>query len=91
MNIQEIYNLLFAGKKLELTFPNEIEINAFKVRLHQVKLANEKPSVEVGLMKEEDRQQLNCKVYDENGVWHVQLFLSDKAPKKEYTVTILDE
>lgn len=93
MDVHEIYGLLFAGKKLEMSFYSPEERETFKVRLHQVKAMNEKPMLELGMLQETEIQRITF-TYVEialNGILKYLISLTPRPPKKQYTVKILED
>jgi hypothetical protein len=61
-NIEEIYNLLSAGKKIKLDFSSQKEADLFRVRIAQFKSRQEKMLVGLGVLETNDRQTFSFSV-----------------------------
>ena len=92
MQLQEIFDTLFAGKKLQLSFDSSAEFNNFRVRLFQLKARQEKQMVDLGMMEDGDKLALSfSKIQpDMLGGFRVEATLKAKAQKKEFKVVILE-
>ena len=92
MKLSEIYNLLLAGKTLQLPFDSEREAEAFRVALFRHKRLQDNEMIKLGMFDETERQQLS---------WSLQGELFDhpflatvkfrERQRKSYRVIILNE
>lgn len=94
LNLVQIYEKLFEGKTLELKFSTKEEMHLFRIRLHQVKQKQERDLVGIGILAEEERQQLKFtsvteSVSDGCPSLTYQIKLLQKLPKQQFTVEIL--
>lgn len=89
LTVQDIYQELFAGKKIRMRFESREEMNNFKIRLHKVKLTQEEQMISIGMLSELDRQTLNFFAMEETFPTSFELFLSSKKPKQTFTVEIV--
>jgi hypothetical protein len=93
LSFQQIYNELFAGKKLVLYFIDTDSAENFRTRMHHHKTKQEKTLEGLGLSNEEERTVLRFTVKkNETGneaVAYVQF--APASPLKRYPVVILDE
>jgi hypothetical protein len=62
LNLSDIHNALFAGKKLELEFETPEEAEAFRVRLAQYKARQDKQMQELGMQGEGERSRFSFQV-----------------------------
>lgn len=92
MDVHEIYGLLFAGKKLEMSFDSTEEMFAFKVRLHQVKAIQEKPMLELGMMQDSEIQRVTfSNIASIPGALDYMVSLTPRPPKKQYAVKVVED
>lgn len=68
LNIIDIYNKLFAGKKLAIEFPSPAAAERFRVRLQQFKHIQETSQLAIGLVDEIDIQRLSFLTASSNGM-----------------------
>lgn len=90
MNATEIYNLLAAGKTLELEFSTQQEAETLRIRLHHLKSRADAHLVSVGMMAEEDKEVFSF-VRHGDAICKYTLRLVKSRPRKEYRVTIIDD
>lgn len=93
MQIQEIFDHLFAGKRLQLSFDNKNEYESFRVRLFQLKARQEQQMIDLGMMEPGDKMALSFAKQEDDllgaGVT-VEVSLKAKQLKKEFKVVILE-
>lgn len=58
LDAREIWDLIFAGKKVEVCFQTKNQLENLRVRIHQIKAKSEKESVAIGFMDKDDVQSL---------------------------------
>lgn len=88
LSIRDIYNALFAGAKLQMSFRDAAELIRFKTRLHQMKKSQEDPAVKIGMMDEKEIQML-CFAPMQDGSYRI--FLQGRRDVKKYSVKILED
>lgn len=88
-DIEELYNLLFAGKKFTLGFESAIDAEKFRVRLSQYKLIQEKALIAVELLNEKERPVFSFK-YNEDEKTAICCF-STRKDKRQYEFVLLEE
>ncbi len=59
MNLQIIYEALFVGKKVGITFADKKEVEAFRVKISKYKTAQDKSLIELGVIEEKDVQSIS--------------------------------
>lgn len=84
----EIYNLLLAGKKLEMLFDTKQQAETFRIRIHHIKAAQEKHLLGLGMMLPSEVPTFSFMWQTDNAV--TMEFIKQR-PRKEYHVVILDE
>lgn len=90
MNSTEIYNLLAAGKTLELEFSTQQEAETLRIRLHHLKSRAESHLIDVGMMAVEDTEVLSFVRNDNMRLKFTARFIKIRS-RKEYAVTIIDD
>lgn len=93
MNLREVYNQLFAGKKLRIAFSSEAEASNFRVRMHQFKNRQESQMIATGMLEKEEVQMFTFSKSEQlrDGSILATMHFQDKQPSKDYRVTIIDE
>jgi hypothetical protein len=87
MNLHEIYNTLFIGKKLRLSFSSKKEAETFRTALHRYKRDQELALAAADLLNAEDLKSLSFKYSPEGEA--VTAVIAFSSPKAEKTYTIL--
>lgn len=94
LNLEQLYNLLFAGKSLKIPFPSDKEANVFKVQLFRYKKSEDVMLLATEMITE--TQYLSFQVQScmseimPFGV-EVTLQLKSREQRKTYQITILSE
>lgn len=97
INLNEIYLLLSEGKKLQIQFKSEGELNYFKIRLHQIKRKNDTVMIELGMMQESESKSIIFDVQkglpytSGDGEYTATIKFTDKIVRRTYDVKIVDE
>ena len=92
MNLRDIYQTLFAGKKLRLQFDSSSEALTFRAKLYRFKKQQDQILLATELI--EDRQRLvylTEPLLLPQGAVQVVIYLEDKGPTKEYEVCIIED
>jgi hypothetical protein len=88
VSARQIYELLFAGKKLQMHFSTIGKVRSFSTRIYKLKKSQEEQLVGCGFMKEEDRNSFKIE-YDEEKKLATFSFVV-KKPLKRYVVEIVE-
>lgn len=90
--LQEIYNLLYADKKLTFFFDTEAQINTFKSSLYRIKRRLEQQLNDIEVIAEEEKQSLVFQISKDESYtsYRVVIFLKEKARIKSYTFVVED-
>jgi hypothetical protein len=93
LNVNQIVNQLFAGKKLTLSFDSPESREYFRQRLYKVKKIQDVIADE---LLGEKKLVLKTKAHfsfdsDNNCIYFLTLWLTDKEPEKTYTLVSLEE
>lgn len=96
MNFHQIYEALLAGKTLQLEFDTIEEVNVLKSSLYRFKKRQDVQLVSIGILQEEEVQQLSFKTQTQMhevglAAFQVTLSLKDKLTTRQYKVTIIDD
>jgi len=105
MNVQEIYNHLFLGQKLEIAFSSPREAETFRCKLSSYKSTIDKNMVTMGMITQDEVMMLSCipvdfsvkamKEYQDSlpGMeeYYCIFELKKRAVTKSYKVRILTE
>lgn len=96
LTFQQIYNTLYAGKKLAQQFANKAAAESFRVRLHHHKSKQDKLLEGLGMQVEEDRTVVSFKLQtspEEQGSEEVIAFIqfAQPSPLKKYKVMIIND
>lgn len=94
LSVLDVYNLLFAGKTLQMYFADDKEANNFRTSLYRIKRHQEDQMLAVDLMTESDIQAVSFKVQKslfDGEPLTVTLSLAERSTIKKYGVTILND
>lgn len=87
--VPELYNLLLAGKKIELRFQSNQDAARFRIRLSQYKGAQEKEMIKLGMMQESERLKVVFRYIADTGVATI-LFQQPPDPR-QFSFKILED
>lgn len=89
-DINEIYNLLFAGKRLQLSFDSVKEAEYFRIRFATFKSRQESSLLSAGFMEEEDIPAFSfIRADKQTNIWTLT-FRPRRAPAS-YKILVLDD
>lgn len=94
MNIHEVYNILLAGKTLEMNFGSKAESETFRVKLAKYKRSQDKQLIEIGFMDEKEVAKLSFCVQGQlppAPPLLATICFKDKAVLRQYEIKILDD
>lgn len=94
MNIHEIYSHLLSGKTLELPFRSAEEAEKFRIKLSLYKLRQDRGMIDVGMIKDTERQKLSFEVQTQlppGPPFLATIMFKDRDTLQQYEVKILDE
>lgn len=91
MTFAEIYNYLFTGKSLELSFSDAALAENFRTRMHHYKTVQDKLMLGTGLIDETELQMFSFKVLrkSEDYTTYILRFHNTKIIR-QYAVKIVD-
>lgn len=95
MNLQQIYDNLFAGKILEIQFSSKDDMDLFKIKLHQLRRRQETQMIDIGVMDPSEQQMISFNFIGGTGLendWPRTFIIamSNRPARKEYTVKIVE-
>lgn len=92
MNTTNIYNLLQAGRKIQMEFASDAEAETLRVRIHKVKAAQESHLLGIGMMTDEEVQTFSFTYIGETPFnKKYELKFIPQRQRKQYNVVILDD
>lgn len=96
LNIDEIYKVLEAGKKIALQFSSQVSMNSFKTALYRYKKKIEDMMAAVGEEKDKSLSFSPRMISVRNEETSIEICeaiiqLQDFTPKRTYTITILED
>lgn len=83
LDAREIWDLIFAGKKIEICFQTKNQLENLRVRIHQIKAKSEKESVAIGFMDKDDVQSLIFEKKNGEAPLELTYFISIGKRKRE--------
>jgi len=89
VSLVDIYNLLFAGKNLQLNFPTKNEAENFRIRLHQYKTRQDRAQVAIGMIAEAELQRLVFRYEEGTGI--ARMKFEDKPDPRQYVIKVIDD
>lgn len=85
----ELYNLLLAGKKLQLHFRSVQDAAIFRIRLAQYKSRQEKEMLGLGMMEETERSMTVFRYDADTGI--ATIIFQQRPDPRQFSFKILDE
>ena len=93
-NITEIYNLLFAGRKLRIPFATKEEAETFRVKLYKYKQQQDMMLLAAEIVDSKQVLNFSLQATMQEIVGHpfeATIFFKDKDVTRKYTVQILED
>lgn len=88
VSIVDIYNLLFAGKSIQLNFVNYEDAESFRIRLQQFKTRQDRAQVAIGMLSDTDKQKLSFRFDKTSCIAHIKFV--DRPDPRQYTIKIIE-
>lgn len=88
MNTTEIYNLLVAGRTLQIPFDSRDAAETFRTRIHRVKASQELHLLSLGMMTDEEVPTFSF-LRAKEGIWELR-FVAQRA-RRQYDVVIVND
>lgn len=88
-NLLEIYNLLFAGERLQLQFPDEDAAERFRLKMTQFKSRQEKMLASIDAILKTEIQSFSFKYNVDN--CSANMHFKDKPDARQYSFQIIRE
>lgn len=89
VKLLDIYNVLFAGKRISISFASSEDAESFRLRLHQYKKRTEDTFISLGMIDEKEVKRFSFR-YDVEQQIATMAFV-DKPDERQYVMTILEE
>jgi hypothetical protein len=88
-SLRQIYNLLLAGKKLNMDFADATAAETFRVRMHKYKKVQDTAMMKLGMISEDERQAFVFTYDAESGF--ARMYFGERAkPVRTYSFTVED-